>query len=185
MKLLKRTLRWLGLRSAPTSPDHRILQDIPGPRIEFGVHKGKALAIIAAHDGATYGVDSFAGMAEPTTADIDPEGTHQYPKGKLAIGKDAAKQRAPHAILIQGFVPEILGSCPQGPFAFAHVDLDQFAPTQAAIEWLWPRMLPGSIILCHDWFEGRDYLAGGAINEIAKTHPLSGTKERYAWWVIT
>ena len=42
-----------------------------GPRIELGVHTGKSLALIAAHNGPTFGVDSFAGMAVPTEHDIN------------------------------------------------------------------------------------------------------------------
>jgi hypothetical protein len=156
-----------------------------GPRIELGVHKGKALALISAHEGRTFGVDSFAGMAEPTKDDVDPDGVQQYPKGKLTIDLQEAKRRAPRAELIKGFIPQVLGNLPEGPFAFAHIDLDQFAPTKASLEWIFPRMLAGGIVLCHDWFEGRDFLAGGAINEFAGSRPFSGTRGRYAWWVLS
>jgi hypothetical protein len=176
MLSLKRLLKRKGPRPPKEGAkdlDRRILCDVlelapEGPRIELGVHKGKALQIIAQHRGSTFGVDSFEGMANPTENDLDSTGGHQYPKGKLAIGMEEARRRAPKAELIQGFIPEVLAVLPQGPFAFAHVDLDQYAPTRASLEWLFPRMITGGIVLCHDWFDGRDFLAGGAINEFAR-----------------
>ena len=150
-----------------------------GPRIEFGVFRGATLRLMLEHPGPTYGVDSWQGMAAPSARDIK-DGWNPYPKGRLA----APPPHLPGARLIQGWAPEVLDICPQGPFAFAHVDLDQHQPTAAVLPWLWRRMAPGGIIVCDDWFSDRDWLAAGAINAWAAEHgPLSGTVGRKAWWV--
>jgi len=80
-------------------------------------------------------------------------------------------------------VPDVLVKCPDGPFAFADVDMDHYVPTLAALNWLWDRMVPGGIIHADDHFPDRDWLASRAINEFTRLHPLSGEFERRAWWV--
>jgi len=37
------------------------------------------------------------------------------------------------------------------PVAFAHIDVDWFASTQAALDALWPRLLPGGVIVVDDY----------------------------------
>lgn len=152
-----------------------------GPRIEFGVFMGETLALIADHPGETYGVDSFEGMAAETPRDV-LNGHSHYPKGRFAVPPDHARANAPRAHLIQGFVPDILPNVPAGPYAFAHLDMDQYAPTKAALQWIFPRMVPGGIVCCDDWFAGRQELAAGAINEIDR--PFAGTSGRKAWWIV-
>lgn len=154
-----------------------------GPRIEFGVHRGATLAIIAEHEGLTVGVDSFEGMAEPGPFDYR-EGRCHYPRGRLKAPIEIAAARVPRARLVRGWVPEVLADLPDGPWAFAHVDLDHYEPTLATLQWLWPRMMRGGIICCDDFFPGRDWLAARAINQVARVHALSGAEGRKGWWVF-
>jgi len=159
-----------------------LLSTVPdGPRIELGVYRGETLALIANHPGETIGVDSFEGMAAETERDL-LDGISHYPKGRFAVDMAPAQANAPRARLIKGFVPDILGSVPDGPYAFAHLDMDQYAPTKAALDWIFPRMMPNGVVCCDDWFAGRGILAAGAINEVAR--PFEGTSGRKAWWRI-
>jgi hypothetical protein len=157
-----------------------------GPRIEFGVNAGKGLKLIAQHTGETVGVDSFEGMAAPTARDFAPGAKEtQWPKGKMSRPMFVAAQAVPGAKLIKGFVPKVLSKVPNGPYAFAHLDMDQFDPTLFALEWLFDgRLLPGALVAAHDWYEGRGYLAGGACNKFAEKVPITGTESRYAWWRV-
>lgn len=168
----------------------RLLDLVPlGDRIEFGVYYAQTLAIMSRHHRRTIGVDSFEGMAESGPRDLLPDGSDPYPKGRLTAQMEEVRRRCPSATLVKGWVPEVFEvwlwkDMPiSGPYAFAHVDLDHYQPTLDTIRWLWDRMLPGGIICCDDWFEGRDYLAAAAINEWAEDHPLDGTLLRKAWWV--
>ena len=154
-----------------------------GPRIEFGVFRGATLAEISRHVGRTIGVDTFEGMPEPTERDIK-DGWNPYPKGRLSAPMALAARTAPKAELIRGYVPEVLSEISATGFGFAHLDMDQYDSTMAALEWVWPRMASGGIVYCDDWFADRDWLAGGAINEFArKVWPMTGTAGRKAWWI--
>lgn len=149
-----------------------------GPRIEFGVFRGKTLQLMR-HSGLLMGVDSFEGMPQHTERD-EKDGWIPYPKGRLA----SAPPKVPGATLVKGWVPDILKYLPVGPYAFAHLDMDQYDSTLAALEWLYPKMLSGGIIVCDDWFKDRDWLAGGAINLFAERVPMTGYAGRKAWFKI-
>lgn len=157
----------------------RLLAKAPaGPRLELGVYRGGALQLMR-HAGELYGVDSFEGMPEPSERDVK-DGWNPYPKGRLA----AAAPRVSGATLIKGWIPQALDKLPDRPWAFVHVDLDQYDSTLSALQWLFIRMAPRGILCCDDWFADRDWLAGGAINQQALQRPLTGTCERKAWWVF-
>ncbi|MGO8241334.1 TylF/MycF/NovP-related O-methyltransferase [Rhizobium ruizarguesonis] len=162
----------------------RLLKQCPdGPRIELGVFRGATLGLIAKHPGITIGVDSFAGMAAPGKRDTK-DGWTPYPLGRLSAPMRDAQRAAPKARLLKGFVPDILPAITESGFAFAHLDMDQYGPTLAALQWVWGRMAPGGVICCDDWFADRDWLAAGAINDFAagigRTPDTAGRK---AWWI--
>lgn len=154
-----------------------------GSAIEFGVFRGATLRIIAGQFPHCIGVDSFAGMPPPNAARDIKDGWNPYPTGRLAAGMQDAHAAAPRASLIRGFVPDVLVQIPDEKFAFAHVDLDQYDSTLAVLQWLDTRMVEGGVVVCDDYFPDRDWLAGGAINEFAKTRPLSGYVGRKAWFI--
>jgi hypothetical protein len=54
-------------------------------------------------------------------------------------------------VLIEGRVPETFGPYNNRRFRFAHLDMDLYEPTRAAIPWLWRRMVPGGIMVFHDY----------------------------------
>jgi hypothetical protein len=161
----------------------RLLAIAPaGPRIEMGVFRGATLAVISQHSGETIGVDSFAGMAEPTARDM-PENHNPYPKGRLACPMEVVMKTAPGVRLIRGYVPSVLADVPDQPYAFARLDMDHYEPTRAALDWLWPRMMTGGILSCDDYFADNRFLASGAINEFCDRHPIVGHEGREAWFV--
>jgi hypothetical protein len=156
----------------------------PGTRIELGVLRGNNLSKIAQHRGLTIGVDSFCGMP-PSTDNDRKDGDDPYYEGRLACSLEDVQRniRGIDGIqLVKGWVPEVLDKIEARDFGFAYVDLDQYESTLAALRWLETRMAPGGIICCDDWIKDRDWLAGGAINEFAKTRPLDGTCGREAWF---
>ncbi len=155
-----------------------------GTRIEFGVLHGENLSKMAQSGDLTIGVDSFCGMP-PSTERDRKNGQDPYHEGRLACSMECVQRNlrgVENVRLIRGWVPTVLEEITERDFAFAYVDMDQYDSTLAALRWLETRMLPGGIICCDDWMRGRDWLAAGAINEFAKTRPLTGTCGREAWF---
>jgi hypothetical protein len=168
-----------------------ILEDLPsGRRIEFGVLNGSSTRLIMQYADVMYAVDSFEGMAEPSAADYREDGTCEYPKGRLAVSVEEYRAKFQKEIacgrllVYKGFVPAVLEDLPQNvSFAFAYVDMDQYAPTVHALNWLWPRMLRGGVIFCDDWFADCMVGASKALNEASvDKRPFSGTHWRRCWW---
>jgi hypothetical protein len=145
--------------------------DVPGDFVEVGVFRGdtfKRLATIAHAIGRrAHGFDSFEGMAPPTDLDFG-----HYPTGKLSVGgveafrnilADAAVPEAGYR-LWPGFIPHCFEGFDE-PVAFALVDVDQYEPTRVALDWIWPRLATGGVLLLDDYFHKREGLAARAIDE--------------------
>jgi len=149
----------------------RVLENnVPGDLVEFGIWHGTTFMPMAelarVHRRTIHAVDSFRGMGPATDRD-----NGQFQAGTLDPGGSAAFRElaAPFGKTIQvheGWVPGVLEPMDGvEALAFAHVDLDQYAPTLAVLRWLWPRMSPGGIVACHDWRPPSTQLASAAIDQ--------------------
>lgn len=122
----------------------------PGAIAEVGVYKGGSAFIIAQRnpDRAMYLYDTFAGIPEKT-AGLDGHEIGEF------TNKDVASVRAaiPHAIICQGVFPETFVPV---PYAFVHVDCDQYKSIKACIETFAPYMVPGGKM----WFDDYSCLEG-------------------------
>jgi len=141
------------------------LHDVDGDFAEFGVWYGRTFKHI--YTAALWqcrnihAIDSFVGMPHPIL-----EGDRDYPAGTFSVGDSFQfRENYPRAVIHEGFIPDILAELEDVRFAFAHVDLDHEHSTGLTLEWLWPRMSPGGIMICHDYWPDADKLAAKAIND--------------------
>jgi O-methyltransferase len=51
----------------------------------------------------------------------------------------------------KGLFPESAAELGELRFSFVHLDLDLYDSTKAALEWFWPRVVSGGILLSHDY----------------------------------
>ncbi len=145
--------------------------EVPGDFIEIGVFRGatfKRLSLLAHALGKmAHAFDSFEGMAPPTDMDFG-----QYPAGKLSVGGVEAFEQILVSAEIPndsfklwpGFVPKCFKGFKE-PIAFALLDVDQYEPTKVSLDWVWPRLAPGGILVLDDYFRKREGLASLAIDE--------------------
>ncbi|RPI42795.1 MAG: class I SAM-dependent methyltransferase, partial [Betaproteobacteria bacterium] len=47
-----------------------------------------------------------------------------------------------------GWIPEVLSSLPSSAWSYVHIDVSLYEPTLAALEYFYPRLSPGGVILC-------------------------------------
>lgn len=138
---------------------HQVLRwvaHVPGDTAECGVFRGATSYLIcAANRRAVDGTkthhlfDSFAGLSDPGATD----GTH-WAKGDLACGIDevrAALAEFPNVAFHPGWIPERFAEVAEKRFSFVHVDVDLAEPTRQSIEFFYPRMERGGIIVCDDY----------------------------------
>jgi hypothetical protein len=150
---------------------YRMVLDVPGVIMEFGVHRGRHMALFTALRGVyepynphrrVIGFDTFEGF--PDVAEVDELGRSAV-QGKFALpsgyadylenilSAHQANEPLGHirrTLIIKGDVretlPEYLQVNPQTIIALAYFDLDLYEPTFAALHAIRPYLARGSIV---------------------------------------
>lgn len=127
--------------------------DLPGDVAECGVWKGAtAFHMCKRMLGSAKTLhlfDSFEGLSEPGAVD----GTY-WRKGALSAPEDAV-----HATLkgfknyrvYRGWIPTKFNELADSKFCFVHVDVDIFEPTLYSLEFFFPRLVSGGVLLMDDY----------------------------------
>ncbi len=134
----------------------RVTEDLPGDVIEFGTFQGGSAGVMLQEirEAKTLHVfDSFAGMPDVSPAD----NFHQ--KGDFA-DTDAERVRngltklgdnfQMHVGFFSETIPEMRAN-ESAKFSFAHIDVDLFESVRDALEFCYPRMAEGAIIILDDY----------------------------------
>lgn len=131
----------------------RLTQGVDGDTAEIGAYEGAMSWLILRAGGGHrqhHVFDSFEGLSKPTALD----GAH-WEQGTLACAEDVVKHNlaAFGASLktYKGWVPERFSEVEGHRFSFVHIDVDLYEPTLASIEFFYPRMNPGGIVVCDDY----------------------------------
>jgi O-methyltransferase len=128
-----------------------LVNHVPGDTAECGVHIGTSSWFICDHfrgsDRTHHAFDSFEGLSEPSALD----GSF-WRAGDLRSTEDHARAALSpfDARLYPGWFPDRFDQVADRTFAFVHVDVDLYEPTRHAIEFFYPRMAPGGVILLDD-----------------------------------
>jgi O-methyltransferase len=123
------------------------LHHVPGHFYECGVYRGATASIIAAAidtQRELHLYDTFTGIAGAQPID---EGHQNGDFGDVDLA--AVKARVPTAVIHQGPIPTTFEDL--GPIAFAHIDVDVFQAHLDAIDFIWPRMSSGGIMVFDDY----------------------------------
>jgi hypothetical protein len=129
---------------------------LEGAMAEVGVFQGCSARIISlASDGRTLHLfDTFAGLPEPDMHEND-----RMRRGHYAAslgGVQAFLHDRPELFFYEGMFPDTASECEETQFSFVHLDVDLKSSTRACLEFFYPRMVPGGVILTHDY----SYLVG-------------------------
>jgi hypothetical protein len=144
---------------------------VPGARAECGVYRG-ATALLLCHawrsrqaafrGGDFYLIDSYAGASVSGEPDLiaarDADGTvHReafFPAGKTDTSPALVRGffgDFPDVRICAGWIPQVFATLPERDWAFVHLDVTLYAPTLAALEYFYPRLHTGGVILCDDY----------------------------------
>jgi O-methyltransferase len=55
------------------------------------------------------------------------------------------------AVVCTGWTPGVFGQADLEHLCFAHIDVDLYEPTRASIEFFYPRLVPGAVLVCDDY----------------------------------
>jgi len=132
-------------------------KDIQGCVAECGVFQGEFAKEInrVFPTKKLYLFDTFTGF---DVRDVEIEQDNQYSEsgeGHLNItSEDIVISKLPHpnmCIIRKGYFPETAEGIDK-EFCFVNLDFDLYNPTLAGLEYFYPRMVKGGIILVHDYF---------------------------------
>ncbi len=147
----------------PVSPDRcyvlerLLLQTLPAPGdvIECGVYQGGTAALLSAllaerkSSKKLYLFDTFDGMpATDPARDLHKEGDFSdtsLEAVRAFIGENAA------CVFRKGFIPDTFAGLSDLTVSFCHIDLDIYKSITDSLEFIWPRMSTGGVIVFDDY----------------------------------
>lgn len=144
------------------------VQSLDGAVAECGCWKGLSSYMLChylrrarpAFRGEDYHIfDSFAGLSEPAGEDLVTDGTLPAQGATRPAGAFAAAQAAVQAGLREfpaieyhpGWLPQSLVSLPERRYRFVHVDVDLYEPTKGCLEYFFPRLVAGGMLVSDDY----------------------------------
>jgi hypothetical protein len=130
------------------------LQNIKGDIVECGVAEGKSLKMFVELSGGErniWGFDSFEGFPEPSKYDTGIEAE----KGYFMVPLKKVQQLCPTTHLVKGFFQDTLKTY-EGQIALLHLDVDLYESYKVALETLFPKVVPGGLILFDEYAEPTD-----------------------------
>jgi O-methyltransferase len=139
-----------------------------GDMAEVGVAFGASAKLIAEHDRqrTLHLFDTFDGLPGLTTKD-----SRKFAAGQFRSNVDSVRQYLDglNVRFHQGFFPLTGAAVNDRTFSFVHLDADLYDTTRAALEFFYPRMCPGAILLGHDYVTSEGVNA--AFNEFFANRP--------------
>jgi O-methyltransferase len=128
---------------------------VPGVFAELGVYKGDSAQLIHLMDSSRefHLFDTFEGFREKDLA-VESGKAATYTKHNFAdTSIERVQQRLsnPKFVFHKGYFPETAENLKEMQFALVSMDVDLYNPTRAGLEFFYPRLSPGGVIIVHDY----------------------------------
>jgi len=137
----------------------QIAPQIEGDVLEVGVWRGGTAGVMAhklnqvAKDKKIFLADTFTGVVKATDADSQYDGGEHADTSEQTV-KDLLGQtlQLSNFEILTGIFPEDTGSLIETrKFSICHVDVDVYLSTKDIVEWIWPRLSVGGMIIYDDF----------------------------------
>ncbi len=124
---------------------------LEGDMAEVGVYQGCSAKLISLASGAKplHLFDTFAGLPAPDADEHDRMRIGHY-AASLASVQDFLKSED-RISFYPGLFPQTASPVEDVRFSFVHLDVDLKSSTLACLNFFYPRMVPGGVILTHDY----------------------------------
>lgn len=131
---------------------------LEGDFVECGTNRGSLNAAILEYvdwlsqknDRRFYMFDTFSGLVDSMVSDADM-GAYNYRYVPCYEETRDYFAKYPGVTLVQGVVPESLSTVKIDKVAYLSIDMNCAAPEKAALEYFWPRLVSGGVILLDDY----------------------------------
>ena len=134
----------------------RTQRAVGGVMAEVGVFQGCSAKLISlgGRPDALHLFDTFEGLPQPDRAERKSMGKGHYAASLEAVRAYLSDQ--PNLVFHKGLFTGENTGCDDVRFSLVHLDVDLKEGTLACLEFFYPRMLPGGVIVSHDY----SYLGG-------------------------
>lgn len=124
---------------------------LEGAIAEVGVYRGASAKLICEAKGEKPLLlfDTFEGLPEPTAADRGIHRKHLYTCSLKEVRQYLHKYSGIE--YFEGVFPASAVQAPEQRYCFVHFDVDLYESTKACLEYFYPRMVPGGVMLSHDY----------------------------------
>jgi len=131
------------------------LINISGAFAELGVYTGDSAYILHLMDPSRefHLFDTFEGFTNKDL-EIETGKASTYTKHNFAdtsIEQVMEKLSSDKFIFHKGYFPETIGKAKDIQFALVNMDADLYNPTKAGLEFFYSRLVPGGVIIVHDY----------------------------------
>ena len=158
----------------------RNTSNLPGDTAECGVLDGASSYLICSARATCasaehHAFDSFEGLSAPRSEDRPSSNVaFEWASGDLSVPLEEAMHklgRFDNIRYYKGWIPSRFEEVSARWFSFVHVDVDLYQPTKDSLEFFYPRLVPGGILLCDDYGYHTCPGARQAFDEFAATTP--------------
>jgi hypothetical protein len=126
------------------------VKNVPGDMAELGVASGASSKMISAcaPERKLHIFDTFEGLPDPSGKDSSRFKKRQYHHNFEEVREYL---KGNNIILYKGVFPGTARDISNARFAFVHLDTDLYESTKAGLEWFYPRLNKGGILISHDY----------------------------------
>lgn len=133
--------------------------EVPGDFVECGVNRGgMSMALVQRYqwksvEKTLFLLDTFEGFDER----YPPNNQKNW--GYTKTYDEVCERFRPfdNVEVIRGPVPDTLGQLTKDKFAFIHIDMNCVLPEKEALEYFWPKLSPGGVLILDDYgFKGHE-----------------------------
>ncbi|MFO7721902.1 MAG: TylF/MycF/NovP-related O-methyltransferase [Bacteroidales bacterium] len=150
-------------------------ESVSGDFAELGVYKGDSAWLIhtLAPGRKLHLFDTFSGFFEPDismeTGEAATYDWHNFADTDVEIVRQKLGG-SKEIIFHEGHFPETSIGQEHLRFAFVHIDADLYLPVKAGLEYFYPRLTPGGVLIIHDYTHKWDGLCR-AVDQFVKHIP--------------
>lgn len=132
---------------------------VDGAIIEIGVWKGGTAGIICKKteieglNKKIFLADTFKGVAKASNRDdLYKGGEHSDTSAKIVNGLLSSKLHLSNFRILEGIFPdETSHMIDDNVFSFCHIDVDTYDSAKDIIDWIWPKLQIGGIVVYDDY----------------------------------
>jgi hypothetical protein len=131
-----------------------LAEGVPGDFAELGVYRGNSAAVLAhyarQHERSLFLFDTYAGFEADDLTGIDREKRRAFTDTSLDLVRANVGDEA--VFYVQGYFPgTITTAIAENRYAVVHLDCDLYEPMRAGLDFFFPRLSPGGLMIIHDY----------------------------------